>query len=112
MMSERSKEANEKRSQFWKNHLNKWSQTGLSQNAYCRNNHLRPNQFTYWKNKFKRQNLPVEFVQITQNQFEEVINRHSPQTLRLNVKSELQIEIPDGFSQTTLEQVLQVVGRF
>jgi len=38
-MSERSKEANEKRSQFWKNYLKEWSQTGLSQNAYCRNNH-------------------------------------------------------------------------
>lgn len=108
----RSKETNEKRSQFWKNHLKEWSQAGLSQNAYCRNNNLRPNQFTYWKNKFKQQDLPVDFVKITQNHFEEVINHHSPKILRLNIHSEFQIEIPDGFSQTTLEQILQVVGRF
>lgn len=111
-MSEQTKGANEKRSQFWKNHLKECSQAGLSQNAYCRNNNLRPNQFTYWKNKFKRQDLPVEFVQITQNHFEEVIQCHSSKTLRLNIKSDFQIEIPDGFSQTTLEQILQVVGRF
>ena len=111
-MSERSTEANEKRSQFWESHLNEWAQTGLSQNAYCRNNNLKPNQFTYWKNKLKRQNLPVEFVQVTPKHFKEVINSHSSNTLRLNIKSEFQIEIPDGFSQTTLEQVLQVVGQF
>ncbi len=111
-MSEQSKEVNKKRSQFWENHLKKWSHTGLSQNAYCRNNDLRPNQFTYWKNKFKKQNLPIEFVQVKSHQFEKNIRRHTPNTLRLNVQSDFQIEIPDGFSQTTLEQVLQVVGQF
>lgn len=111
-MSEQAKKANQKLSQFWKNHIKEWAQTKLTQNAYCRNNYLRPNQFTYWKNKLKQQNLPVEFVQVTSNHFEEVINRPSSNTLRLNIKSEFQIEIPDGFSQTTLEQVLQVVGQF
>lgn len=111
-MPEQLKKANQKLSQFWENHIKKWSQAKLSQNTYCRNNNLRANQFTYWKNKLKRQNLPVEFVQVTSNHFEEVINRHSSNNLRLNIKSEFQIEIPDGFSQTTLEQVLQVVGQF
>ncbi|MCF6248639.1 MAG: IS66 family insertion sequence element accessory protein TnpB [Desulfobacula sp.] len=111
-MLERSKKANKKRSQFWENHLKEWSQTGLSQNAYCRNNNLRPNQFTYWKNKFKQQNLPVEFVQVTSNHFEKAIDSNSPNALRLNIQSGYQIEIPDGFSQATLEQVLQVVGQF
>ncbi|MCP4552971.1 MAG: IS66 family insertion sequence element accessory protein TnpB [Bacteroidetes bacterium] len=111
-MSEQLEKANQKLSQFWENHIKEWSQTKLTQNAYCRNNNLRPNQFTYWKNKFKRQNLPVEFVQVTSNHFEEVINHHSLNTLRLNIKSEFQIEIPDGFSQATLKQVLQVVEQF
>ena len=111
-MSEQSKRANEKRSQFWKNHLKEWSQTGLTQNAYCRNNNLRPNQFTYWKNKFKNQNLPIEFVQITSHHLEKAISCHSPNILRLNINSGFQVEIPDGFSQATLGQVLQVVGQF
>jgi hypothetical protein len=111
-MSEQSKKANEKRTQFWRKHLKGWSQTGLTQNAYCRDNNLRPNQFTYWKNKFKKNNLPVEFVQVKSHPFEKVINCHYPNILRLNIKSGFQVEIPDGFSQTTLEQVLQVVGQF
>ena len=111
-MSEQSKKANEKRTQFWRKHLKGWSQTGLTQNAYCRDNNLRPNQFTYWKNKFKKNNLPVEFVQVSSHQFEKAISSHSQNTLRLNINSGFQVEIPDGFSQTTLEQVLQVVGQF
>ena len=111
-MSNQSKEAKEQRLQFWENHLKDWSQTGLTQNAYCRNNNLRPNQFTYWKNKFKEQNLPIEFIQVTSHHFKKDIIDHSQNILRLNIKSGFQVEIPDGFSLTTLEQVLQVVGQF
>jgi hypothetical protein len=110
MTSTRSKKVNKKRAQFWKNHLKEWPQTGLTQNAYCRDNNLKPNRFTYWKNKFKRQNLPVEFVQVSPVLIKNIAQMHSPKHLRLNLKSGFQIEIPDGFSQITLEQVLQVVA--
>ena len=110
MTSIRSKKVNNKRAQFWKNHLKEWSQTGLTQNAYCRDNNLRPNRFTYWKNKFKRQNLPVEFVQVSPILLKNTAQVRSQKNLRLNIKSGFQIEIPDGFSQITLEQVLQVVA--
>ena len=71
-MSGKSKEASERRTQLWKYHLKKWSESGQSQNAYCRDNNLRPNRFTYWKNK--RQNLPVEFIQVATTQITEAVN--------------------------------------
>ena len=111
MVSVNSKESNEKRCQFWKRHLKTWSKSGLTQNAYCRNNNLKPNRFTYWKNKFKRKNLPVQFVQITPDQVTEAISYPVQNCLRLNIESRFQIEIPDGFSQTTLTKVLLVLGQ-
>ncbi len=108
-MSERSKKADEKRSQFWRYHINECSKSGLTQNAYCRKNNLKPSQLTYWKNKFKRQNLPVEFVQISQAQIPESCHLQPRQGLRLNIDSGFQIEVPDGFSQTTLTRVLEVL---
>jgi hypothetical protein len=63
-MSGRSKEDDRERSRFWKNHLDQWSRSGTSQVEYSKANGLRSNRMTYWKNKFKRQTLPVEFVQI------------------------------------------------
>lgn len=102
---------NQKCTQFWKHHIKQWSESGMSQNAYCRQNDLRPNQFTYWKSKFKNQTLFPEFVQVPSTQITQVLNRSEQKGLRLNIDNRFQIEIPDGFSQTTLSQVLQVLGR-
>ncbi|MFK5951978.1 MAG: IS66 family insertion sequence element accessory protein TnpB, partial [Desulfobacterium sp.] len=55
---------NDKRRAFWQVHLDAWTDTELSQSAYCRKNNLRANQFTYWKKKNLQQDLPVEFVQV------------------------------------------------
>jgi len=110
-MSERSKQDSQKRAQFWKHHIEEWSRSGLTQAAYCRENDLRPNRFTYWKIKFKDQNLPIEFAQVSPVQISELLNSARPERLLLNVDSGFQIEIPDGFSQTTLSQVLQVLRR-
>lgn len=107
-MSDRSKEANQKRAQFWQHHIEEWSKSGLSQNTYCRKNGLKSNRLTYWKNKFKRQNLPIEFAQVSPVPIAELLNSRKERLL-LNIDSGFQIEIPDGFSQTTLAQVLQVI---
>ena len=84
---------------LWNKHLEKWELSGLSQNEYCRRNDLRPNQFTYWKCKLKKQTqtriVPVPMP----------LTCASP-GLKLNIGLDLQIEIPDDFSQVTLERVL------
>jgi hypothetical protein len=94
------KEINEDRSRFWRAHIEQWPQTGLSQREYCRQNNLLPNRFTYWKTKFSKKHLPMELVQVP-------VPIHFSQTgLKLNIGRGLQVEIPDGFKQETLEQVL------
>jgi len=97
----------QKRRQFWQVHIEAWSITGLSQAGYCRQNNLSINRFTYWKRKFQRENLPVEFVRIP---VEPVKSAHlfpnNGVSLRLSVDSRFTIEIPNGFTPITLEQVL------
>lgn len=87
---------NQKRTQFWKHHIKQWSESGMSQNAYCRQHDLRPNQFTYWKSKFKNQTLFPEFVQLPSTQSTQVLNLSEQKGLRLNIDNRFQIEIPDG----------------
>lgn len=110
-MSHRSKKTDEKRAQFWKYHIEEWARSGSSQKAYCREKNLKSNRLTYWKNKFKRQNLPVEFVQVSPGQIPEAFQPQTLEVIRLNVDSGFQIEIPNGFSQATLTQVLHVLRR-
>ena len=111
-MSERSKEEDKERSRFWRNHLDQWSRSGMTQNAYCKANDLKSNRLTYWKNKFKRQSFPVEFVQISPTRVSSLSHFQPGEALRLNVDAGFQIEIPDGFSKTTLTQILQVIKGF
>ncbi|MBT4287341.1 MAG: IS66 family insertion sequence element accessory protein TnpB [Deltaproteobacteria bacterium] len=89
---------------FWSSHLEQWSETNMSQADYCRQHGLSSRSFTYWKTKYKKKNLPVEFVQLTP---EAVGGRMSD--LKLNIGSGLQVEIPDGSSQATLERVLMTL---
>lgn len=100
-MEKSRKERNEELAVLWKNHLDNWSFSGLTQSEYCRRNDLSRDRFSYWKRKFARQNLPVEFVQINTEPLNLV---HSG--LKLNIGAGLQIEIPDGFSRATLEKIL------
>ena len=100
-MSKPWKEKNQERQAFWKKHLEQWSKSDLTQREYCRQNNLIAHRFTYWKTKFKSKNLPVKFVQVLPDPV-----RFEPSDLKLNIGAGLQIEIPDGFSQVTLERVL------
>lgn len=111
-MSDRSKVANKKRAQFWRYHIDAWSRSGLAQNAYCRANNLKSNRLTYWKIKFKKQNLPVEFVQVSPAQIPQSQHSYPQEGLRLNIDSGFQIEIPDEFSDATLTRVLKVLRQF
>ena len=102
-MSKSWKKINEEKAVFWKNHINQWAESRLSQMEYCRQNSLSPNRFTYWKVKFDKSNLPMELIQVS-------VPTHFRQTgLKLNIGRELQVEIPDGFKKETLEQVLSVL---
>ena len=98
------KEKNEARREYWQSHIDQWSESGMSQLEYCRHNDLIPHRFTYWKTKFIKQNLPVEFVQIKPGNMPIDLSN-----LKLNLGQGVQIDIPDGFSQTTLERLLMTL---
>ena len=104
-MLEKWKERNQERQVFWKTHLEKWSESGMTQREYCKQNDLIAHRFTYWKIKFKNNNLPVKFVQVSPEPM-----RIDPSDLKLNIGPGLQIEIPDGFSRITLERVLSTLN--
>jgi len=104
-MSKTRNERNQKRQTFWKTHLEQWSKSDMTQREYCRQNDLIAHRFTYWKTNFKTKNLPVEFIQVLPDPV-----RIDPSDLKLNIGPGLQIEIPDGFSRTTLERVLSTLN--
>jgi len=94
------KERNKELASFWRTHIDQWSQAGITQKEYCRRHDLIPHRFTYWKKKFTREHLCVEFVQVPN------AGSGVEPCLKLNIGSGLQLEIPDSFSRKSLEKVL------
>jgi len=88
----------------WQHHIEQWAQSGQSQAEYCRQHNLKIRRFNYFKSRLKKKNIPVQFVEIP------VEPVQAPLFLKLNIGSDFQVEIPDGFSQATLAKVLQVIG--
>jgi hypothetical protein len=93
-----------KKQRYWRRYIEQWSQSELSQAAYCREHKLKIKSFIYFKSRLKKKNLPVQFVQVP------VEPVQAPSFLKLNIGPSFQVEIPDGFSQGTLTQILQVLG--
>ena len=54
------------RATFWKQHVDAWGDTDLSQREYARQHELSIVRFTYWKNKFYPKTSPVhgDFVPV------------------------------------------------
>lgn len=96
-MTKSKQEELEKLRKFWKSHLNKWVESGLTQADYCRQHNLMRHRFAYWKKRHAPNHLPVKFVQV-----EPGLMHGSAPAIKMNVGQRLQIEIPDGFARETL----------
>ncbi|WP_049770495.1 IS66 family insertion sequence element accessory protein TnpA [Desulforapulum autotrophicum] len=100
--------SDDEREQFWKSHIESWSPSGLSQAEYCRRNDLNIPRFRYWKHRFRKENLPLDFVQIPSVPVKSTrLFQHTGNpSLRIIMNSEFTIEVQDDFSPVVLEKVI------
>ncbi len=111
-MENKSRQADmEGKRQFWKEQVQQWQESGLSQKEYCRQNNLRDNQLTYWKKRFLKTESSVSLVELKVSG--NFISNHgysSRSPLKLNLCNGYQIEVDQGFDPVTLKQLIYVLG--
>jgi hypothetical protein len=103
----RQKENTEKR-RYWKQHLDEWQASGLTQVVYCRQNSLSRFQFQYWKKRFQES---VSLPSLIEVPFASVMARKPNQALRLLVGDQYQIAVKRDFDPVALRQLIGVLGR-
>ena len=102
----RSEKLDKKRS-FWKQHIEDWRSSGLTQIAYCHQHELRPHQFTYWKKRFVQTDTGITFVPLKiRRSVQTAPDPCSLSTLRLTVGRDLQIEIGADFDSQLLHRLI------
>ncbi|MBA2648945.1 MAG: hypothetical protein H0U75_04955 [Legionella sp.] len=80
---------NKNKNKYWQDHIEKWSGSGLSQSAYCKENNLAYSTFSDYRRKFydKNQELPeaINFISIP-----------CPPKLNTTSAPALQLMLPNG----------------
>ena len=101
----RAEQIEQKRS-YWKQHIDSWQQTGLTQVEYCRQHNLKHHQLVYWKKRFLKTETNVSFVPLKLEDLLEIPARQDQSSLTLVINNQLKIEIRAGFDAQLLRQLI------
>ena len=91
---------NESKTQFWRDHIDTWRQSDLTQRGYAKRNGLGVARFVYWKNKFYPTTPPRK------KDFVPVKITTAEQPIRLIHSTGVMIECPVGTDVTWLRALL------
>jgi hypothetical protein len=101
----RAEQLEQKRS-YWKQHIDAWQKTGLTQVEYCRQHNLKHHQLVYWKKRFLKTETDVSFVPIKLEDLLDIPASPENASLSLVVNNHFKIEIRPGFDVQLLRQLI------
>ena len=100
-----------KRGKYWKEHLEAWRSSGLSQAEYARQNGIREGALSYWKQRFSHPKpKAVESIEIVPVPLENTVACASlpGNPIKLCV-GRYHLEIEAGFCKQALRELLSVL---
>jgi len=101
----RAEQLAEKR-RFWKQQIEHWKESGLTQTEFCRLHNLKTHQLTYWKKRFHSKQEQVSLVELQWKPALQPTLSPSGSPLRLILNDQYRIDIDRGFDPFTLQQVV------
>jgi hypothetical protein len=96
----------EQKRSYWKQQIEQWQQTGLSQAEYCRRNNLKHHQLAYWKKRCLETQTDVSFAAV---QLEDLLDTPAPAdqaALTLEIDNLFKVQITEGFDPQLLRQLI------
>jgi hypothetical protein len=101
----RAEQLEQKRT-YWKQHIDGWQQTGLSQSEYCRRHNLKHHQLVYWKKRFLKTQTEVSFVPLKLEDLLDIPARQDQASLTLVINNQFKVDIRAGFDAQLLRQLI------
>ena len=101
----RTEELKQKRT-YWKQHIDDWQQTGLTQTEYCRRHNLKHHQLVYWKKRFLKTETDVSFVSLKLDDLLDIPAQPDHASLSLVIDNHFKIDIRAGFDARLLRQLI------
>ncbi|MEJ2731314.1 MAG: transposase [Deltaproteobacteria bacterium] len=101
----RAEQLEQKRS-YWKQHIDSWQETGLTQAEYCRQHNLKPHQLVYWKKRYLKTETDVSFVPLNLEDLLDSPAEPDHSALSLILNNQFKIQISAGFDAKLLRQLI------
>ena len=105
------------KSGFWRHHIGLWRKSGLSQAAYCREQGLKVNRFTYWKHRLgaggKTSASQASLVRVPvlagSGLLEDSISGTKSAVLEVRIGERYRISVGDGFVAAHLQALVRAL---
>jgi hypothetical protein len=97
----------QEKTSYWRNHIDRWEESGLSQAEYCRSNGINKNAFTWRKRSFASQTVPG-MIRVPEKVVAALHNQQS--SLELKISKKLSITISPDFNAELLTKLLKTLG--
>ena len=101
----RAEQLEQKRS-YWKQHIECWQETGLTQTEYCRRHNLKQHQLVYWKKRFSHTETGVSFAALKLEDLLDTPAQSNRAPLCLVINNHFKVEIRAGFDAQLLRQLI------
>ena len=106
MVKQSRAEQLEQKRTFWKQHIDSWQETGLTQVEYCRQHNLKHHQLVYWKKRFLQIETDVSFVPLKFEDLLDIPSHPECASLSLIINNHFKVEIRAGFDPQLLRQLI------
>ena len=100
----------EQKRTYWKQHIESWQETGLTQTDYCKQHNLKSHQLTYWKKRFLKTDTGVSFAPVKLDDLLDISTTPDHAALCLVINNKFKIEIRHGFDPQLLRQLIFSLG--
>jgi hypothetical protein len=101
----RAEQLEQKRT-YWKQHIDSWQETDLTQAEYCRRHNLKHYQLVYWKKRFLKTETHVSFVPLKLEDLLDIPAQPDCASLCLVINNHFKIEIRAGFDPQLFRQLI------
>jgi hypothetical protein len=97
---------------FWKQCIDPWKRSGLTQDRFCLEHQLKKPTFQYWQTKFKREGNPTRLIPVTIAP-DDTSASHTQTTpssgISLTLKQRFTIQLEERFNSQTLAKLIDLL---
>ena len=96
----------ERKRTYWKQHIQSWQETGMTQSEYCREHNLKHHQMVYWKKRFLETETDVSFAALKMGDLLDISAGADRSPLCVVINDRFKIEVRAGFDPRLLRQLI------